>query len=352
MSYPQRMIQRFPNNPLILPSAVKPSSPEFEVLCAFNPGATSFDGKSLLLVRVAERPRQEPGYISTVVIDESQGGLKTLRFRLDDPDLDLIDPRIIRHREVNYLTSLSHFRTAISEDGRNFTISSEPALVGSGPYESYGVEDPRVVRLEDTFYVSYTGVSSLGVVACLARTEDFKTFEKLGVIFGPDNKDIAIFPEKIGGRYYTLHRPAVKHLGSLAIWLASSDNLQDWGQHQAIIAPRAGKWDCGRVGGGAPPIRTAEGWLNLYHASDANTRYCVGALLLDLQQPWKVIARAEEPILFPEAPYERQGFMPDIIFHNGLVEKEDGRLDIFYGGGDALTCGCTASVQDILRSLK
>ena len=111
VSYPQRMIQRFPNNPLILPSAVKPSSPEFEVLCAFNPGATSFDGKSLLLVRVAERPRQEPGYISTVVIDESQGGLKTLRFRLDDPDLDLIDPRIIRHREVNYLTSLSHFRT-------------------------------------------------------------------------------------------------------------------------------------------------------------------------------------------------------------------------------------------------
>jgi predicted GH43/DUF377 family glycosyl hydrolase len=346
------MIRRFPNNPLIAPGDVQPSRPGFEVLCAFNPGATSFEGKALLLVRVAERPVQEKGYVSTVVVDESNGDLKTLRFRLGDPELDLIDPRLIRYRGVTYLTSLSHFRVATTQDGRHFTLGSQPALTGSGRYESYGVEDPRVVRLENIYYISYTGVSALGVVACLARTKDFRDFEKLGVIFGPDNKDIAIFPEKIGGRYYTLHRPAVKHLGPLAIWLASSDNLTDWGQHQAIIAPRPGKWDSERVGAGASPLRTSEGWLNLYHASDEKTRYCIGALLLDLEEPWKVLARSQEPILIPETPYEREGFLPDIIFHNGLIQTDNDTLHIFYGGGDALTCGCTTSISDILNTLK
>ena len=346
------MIRRYPNNPLISPKDVKPSRPDFEVLCAFNPGATLFNGRKLLFVRVAERPIQEKGFISTVITDEISGGLKVLRFRLDDPDLDARDPRVIQYRGASYLTSLSHFRSATSEDGRNFTISSEPTLTGSGVYETYGVEDARIVRIEDVYYINYTGVSALGVVTCLARTNDFKTFDKLGVIFGPDNKDIAIFPEKIDGRYYTLHRPAVKHLGSLAIWLASSDNLLDWGRHRAVLTPRPGKWDCERVGGGAPPIRTAEGWLELYHASDENTRYCTGALLLDLKQPWKVIARAEEPFLVPEAPYEREGLLPNIVFHSGLVENGDGTLDLFYGGGDLLSCGCTVSIQDILGTLK
>jgi beta-1,2-mannobiose phosphorylase / 1,2-beta-oligomannan phosphorylase len=172
------------------------------------------------------------------------------------------------------------------------------------------------------------------------------------VIFGPDNKDIAIFPEKIDGRYYTLHRPAVKHLGTLAIWLASSDNLLDWGRHRVVLTPRPGKWDGERVGGGASPIRTVEGWLELYHASDENTRYCTGALLLDLKQPWKVIARSEEPFLFPEARYERAGLLPDIVFHSGLVENGDGTLDLFYGGGDLFTCGCTVPIRDILDSLR
>jgi predicted GH43/DUF377 family glycosyl hydrolase len=346
------MIQRFPNNPLIVPTEVKPSSPEFEVLCTFNPGATLYDGKTLLLVRVAERPVQEKGYISTVIIDESEGGLKVLRFRVDDPDLNALDPRIIRYRGVNYLTSLSHFRAATSEDGRHFTLGSDPVLTGSGIYETYGVEDPRIVRLEDAYYVSYTGVSALGVVACLARTNDFKNFEKLGVIFAPDNKDIAIFPEKIDGRYATLHRPAVKHLGAMAIWLASSGSLLDWGNHRALITPRPGRWDSERVGAGAPPIRTPEGWLNLYHGSDENTRYCIGALLLDLKQPWKVIARSREPIFFAETPYEREGLLRDIVYHNGLIDRGDGTLDIFYGGGDSLTCGCTASLRDILIRLK
>jgi beta-1,2-mannobiose phosphorylase / 1,2-beta-oligomannan phosphorylase len=346
------MIDRFPNNPLIVPEHVKASRPDFEVLCAFNPGATLFNGRKLLLVRIAERPIQEEGYLSTVITDGETGELKILRFRLDDPELDASDPRVFRYRDVNYLTSLSHFRTATSEDGRNFTIGQEPTLTGSGVYETYGIEDARIAKFEDAYYVSYAAVSALGVVTSLARTRDFRTFEKLGVIFGPDNKDVAIFPEKIGGRHYTLHRPAVKHLGNLAIWLASSENLLDWGRHQAIIGPRPGKWDCQRVGGGAPPIRTPKGWLELYHGCDETTRYCTGALLLDLEQPWKVVRRSEEPFLVPEALYEREGLLPNIVFHNGLIDNGDGTLDLYYGGGDRLTCGCQVSIQDILNTLK
>lgn len=346
------MIQRFPENPLIVPKDVKPSRPDFEVLCAFNPGATLFDGTRLLLVRVAERPRQEKGYVSTVITNQETGDLKVLRYKLDDPDLDASDPRVIRYRGVNYLTSLSHLRTATSKDGSNFTISPEPTLIGSGLYETYGIEDARITKLEDAYYINYTGVSALGVVTCLARTRDFQSFERLGVIFGPDNKDVAIFTEKIAGRHYTLHRPAVKHLGNLAIWMASSDNLLDWGRHQAIIGPRPGKWDSERVGAGASPIRTSEGWLELYHGCDENTRYCTGALLLDLEKPWEVVARSEEPFLVPEAPYERQGLLPDIIFHSGLIDNADGTVDLYYGGGDFLTCGCRVSIQEILDTLK
>jgi predicted GH43/DUF377 family glycosyl hydrolase len=346
------MIQRFPNNPLISPKDVKPSRSDFEVLCAFNPGAASYEDRKVLLVRVAERPLQEKSYISTAVIDGVTGELKIMRCPLDDPALDARDPRIFCYQGVTYLTSLSHFRTAISEDGKSFIIDSKPSLEPSGPYETYGIEDPRITKLEDTYYINYTGVSELGVVTCLARTRDFRAFEKLGVIFGPDNKDVAIFPEKIAERYYTLHRPAAKFVGSLAIWLASSDDLLDWGRHQAVIGPRRGQWDSQRVGAGAAPIKTPAGWLELYHGCDENTRYCTGALLLDLEKPWRVIARSREPLLIPEAPYEREGLLPNIIFHSGLIDNGDGTLDLYYGGGDLQTCGCRVSVQDILGTLK
>ena len=346
------ILTRFSTNPLVRVAEVKPSHPGLEVLGAFNPGATVFEGKKLLLVRVAERPVQEQGYISTAILNEESGEIEILRFRLDDPKLDASDPRLIRYNGVGYVTSLSHLRSAASDDGRSFEISDTPTLTGSGRYETYGIEDARIVQLDGYYYVNYSGASQLGVVTNLARTKDFQHFEKLGVMFGPDNKDIALFPEKIGGRYFALHRPALKHLGAMAIWIASSDNLRDWGRHEAVISPRAGYWDCERVGAGASPIKTSEGWLELYHGSDYNTRYCTGALLLDLEKPWKVIARSEQPFLYPAAPYELEGFMPNVVFHNGFIDTGDGSLDLYYGGADEITCGATVAIKDILATLK
>lgn len=346
------MIHRFADNPLFTPADLAPSRPGVEILCAFNPAATLFDGKRLILLRVAERAIPDPGCVATPVFDPESDEVRIEQFRLDDPDLEMSDPRMFTYKGEIYLTSLSHFRAATSEDGIHFTIDPGPTMFPEGPYEAYGIEDARIARIEGAFYLNYTAASSRGVVTALAKTCDFKTFERLGIIFGPDNKDVALFPEKIDGRYHALHRPAVKHAGMPSIWTASSENLLDWGRHEIVIGPRADRWDCERVGAGASPIKTPEGWLALYHAADHNTRYCLGALLLDLEKPWNVLARSKEPFFVPEAPYEVEGFMPNVVFHNGTIDPGDGTLELYYGGGDLVTCGARVKVADLLAHLR
>jgi predicted GH43/DUF377 family glycosyl hydrolase len=346
------IVDKFSCNPIVRPLDVKPSRADFEVVCSFNAGATLYNGETLLMLRIAERPVADKGWIATAEIDAESGEAKVLRFKADDPDLQEHDARGLVYRGKKYLTTLSHLRLARSRNGRNFIIDSVPTLTGSGVYETYGLEDARMVWIEGWCYINFSCASEWGCVTGLRRTRDFKTFEKLPVMFAPDNKDIALFPEKIGGRYYALHRPAVRHIGVMSIWLASSDNLQDWGDHHAVIAPRSGYWDSERVGAGASPIRTQEGWLELYHASDENVRYCTGAVLLDLEKPWKAIARSREPFLVPDQPYETSGFLPNVVFHNGYVEREPGILDIYYGAADELTCGASVKISDILDSLK
>ncbi len=347
------MLTRFDNNPILTPADVKPSSPEMEVLCAFNVGATVYNGETLLLVRVAERPVPEDGVVKTAFLDPEQpGGYRILSVRLDDPDLDASDPRVFDYRGVLYLTSISHLRIARSTDGRTFTVDEAPALFPEGPDEAYGIEDPRITELDGWHYINYSSIALRGVTTSLARTRDWKQFERLGIIFAPDNKDIAIFPERIGGRAWTFHRPSMKQLGAPSMWLASSENLLDWGGHRYLIGPRPGKWDSERVGCGAPPVRTEAGWLQFYHASDESIRYCSGALLLDLERPWIVLARSEHPLLEPTERYENEGLMPNVVFHNGLVDRGDGTIDLYYGGADTVTCGATVRTAEVLDWLR
>lgn len=346
------MIKRFIENPILSKHDVKPSRDDFEVMCAFNVGATRFNDEVVLLVRVAERPIPRPGYVATATLNVESGRIESMYVKRDDPGLHMVDPRVFTYKGVLYLTSISHLRLATSKDGRHFNVAGKPTFAPATSYETYGVEDPRITRLGDWYYVNYSGISLRGVLTALARTRDFIQFERLGVMFAPDNKDIAIFPEKINGRYYTFHRPSMKQFGAPSMWLASSENLIDWGRHEYVIGPRPGMWDSERVGCGAAPIRTPEGWLELYHASDEKVRYCTGAVLLDLEEPWKVIARSREPFLFPEAPYEMEGMMPNVVFHNGLVENGDGTLTLYYGATDDKTCGAVVAVADILNSLK
>jgi predicted GH43/DUF377 family glycosyl hydrolase len=345
-------IERFITNPLFTPADIKPSRPDVEIMCAFNPAATMFNGKRLLLLRVAEMAISDEGCIATPIFDPETSEVHIQQFKLDDPELELSDPRFFKHKGTIYLTSLSHFRIASSEDGLNFTIDDKPSIFPVGPYEAFGIEDARITKIDDIYYINYTAASDLGVVTSLITTKDFKHFERKGIIFGPDNKDVALFPEKINGRYQAFHRPSVVHTGMPSIWTASSENMLDWGRHEYVIGPRKDHWDCERVGAGSPPIKTAQGWLAFYHAADYNTRYCLGILLLDLEQPWKVIARSEVPFFIPETPYECEGgLMPNVVFHNGTIDLGDGTLELYYGGGDLVTCGARLKIAELLEQL-
>lgn len=345
------LFARFAQNPILRPADLKPSMPGMQIECLLNPGVFEFDGRVWLLVRVAEMPTQVEGRVSFPVYNGS-GKIEIRTFSKTDPHLDFSDPRVISYKGNDYLTTLSHLRLVCSENGIHFAEAEghEP-IFGQGPYETYGIEDCRVTRIGDIFHLTFTSVSSFGVGVGLITTADWKNFDRRGLIFGPHNKDCAIFSEKINGMYYALHRPSSPQLGGNYIWIAESPDLIHWGKHQCIATVRKGMWDSARVGAGAAPIRTPEGWLEIYHGADEKHRYCLGALLLDLKDPSKVIARSHEPIAEPTAPYERTGFFGNVIFTNGhLVDGDTIRL--YYGASDEVICGADVSILKILATLK
>ena len=346
--------KRFEHYPILLPRDVRPSMDGLVVECLLNPGVFRFQGRTWLLLRVAERPQQKEQTISTIVLDPTApGGLRIIEFRRDDPDLvyNESDPRGAIYKGRPYLTTLSHLRLASSADGVHFQVAAVPTLMGHGDLEAFGIEDCRVTEIEGCFYLTYTAVSASGFGVGLMSTEDWQHFTRHGMILPPNNKDCALFPEKIGGGYFALHRPTISAHGGNHIWLCKSPDLLHWGEHICIARTRPGMWDSVRVGAGASPLRTAEGWLEIYHGADEHNRYCLGALLLDADDPTKVIARSQEPLMEPGMDYELDGFFGSVIFTNGFVADGD-RLTIYYGASDQVVCGATLSISEILSTLK
>jgi len=302
------------------------------------------------LLRVAERPGQIEGKISFPVYN-SEGKIEILSFDKTDPDLDSSDPRIISYKKKDYLTTLSYLRLVCSEDGIHFyEPDGYPPIFGTGELESFGIEDCRVATLKDGFCLSFTEVSEFGVGVGLIRTNDWKNFSREGMILPPHNKDCAIFDEMIGGKYFALHRPSSPELGGNYIWLAESPDLIHWGKHKCIATTRHGLWDSNRVGAGGAPIRTVSGWLEIYHGADSNNRYCLGALLLDINDPSKVLARSIDPIMEPIKTYEQTGFFGNVIFTNGHYVKGDD-IFMYYGASDEVICGARFSISEILSGL-
>ena len=207
-------------------------------------------------------------------------------------------------------------------------------------------------RFEDGRYLlAYTAVSQWGNGVALRVTSDWKKFEHLGMIMLPANKDAAIFDSKINGRYVCLNRPSGVNLGGHFIWISFSNDLLHWGGHRPVARTRPGMWDSQRIGAGAAPIRTEEGWLEIYHGVDEGSRYCLGALLLDLNEPWKVLARSKEPIMEPVEDWEKKGFFGNVVFTNGHVVRGDEIL-LYYGAADTVTGGASFSIKRILESLR
>ncbi len=343
--------RRFAENPILKPADLRPSIDGMVVECLLNPGVFRFNGQTWLLVRVAERPAQKPGKTSFPILG-GNGELQILEFDNADPKLSLTDPRVIGYDGKDYLTTMSHLRLLASRDGVTFAEDpAYPQMFGQGEMESFGIEDCRVTQIGEAFFLTFTQVSEHGVGVGLRSTIDWHTIRPHGMIFPPHNKDCAIFDELIGGKYYALHRPSSPVLGGSYIWLAESPDLVHWGGHRCLAHSRPGMWDSGRVGAGAAPIRTPEGWLAIYHGADGDHRYCLGALLLDLDSPWKVLARSREPIMEPIADYERTGFFGNVIFTNGHVVDGD-EVTIYYGAADSVICAARLSIQDILETLR
>jgi predicted GH43/DUF377 family glycosyl hydrolase len=340
---------RFNENPILTPSDICPSHEGLKVECLLNPGVFKYQDKIWLLLRVAERPVQKENTISFPVLEN--GKMRILEFDKSAPDLDFSDPRIITYKGRIYLTTLSHLRLVCSENGTDFAETEHPPIIGQGDAESYGIEDCRVTQIGDTYYLTYTAVSENGYGVSMMSTSDWLNFHRHGMIFPCPNKDCAIFPEKINGQYWCLHRPRGVDIGGNYIWTSVSNDIEYWGRHVCIAKTRPGMWDSERIGAGASPIKTKKGWLEIYHGTDANHRYCLGAMLLDLNDPARVLARSQEPIMEPITDYEKKGFFGNVIFTNGHIVNGD-TATIYYGASDEVVCGATLSIKAILDTLK
>jgi predicted GH43/DUF377 family glycosyl hydrolase len=254
----------------------------------------------------------------------------------------------------------SSIHVARSDDGvSNWRIESEPLLAYGQPglrYEQWGCEDARVVRFEEQscWYITYTAYSPAGAAVGLARTCDLSEVERVGLIFSPSNKDAALFPRKIRGRYVVLHRPDAGG-GIENIWVAFSEDLFYWGEPHVVLEEGAGPaWDAVTVGTGPPPIETEQGWLLLYHGvkmHGSQRIYRVGAALLDIDDPHKVRARTASNIFKPTEDYEFTGLMPNVVFPTGTLLRGD-ELWMYYGAADTSVCLATARLSDILDRLQ
>ena len=256
---------------------------------------------------------------------------------------------------VEDMRGFSHLTVARSADGfTNWEIDPRPTLEAdqSSHEERWGLEDPRIVWLEEQkqFAITYVSFSEGGPVVSLAITKNFKTFARLGALLPPEDKDACLLPRRFRGRFALIHRPIVR--GEAHIWISFSPDLKHWGDHRLLIRTRSGYWECHRVGLACQPIEIPQGWMVFYHGvriTSAGAIYRLGLALLDLEEPWKTLRRGDEWVLGPREPYERIGDVNDVVFPTGVVvHKETNQLNLYYGAADSTVAVATANLSDCI----
>lgn len=329
-----------------------------DIVGVFNPGAAELNGKVILLTRVAERPRKAPdGYTALPRMDSAKGLVVDMA---RDEELELVDARVVRIKATGEvrLTFISHLRVFYCGDGRFVEGSESARFFPQTFYESYGVEDPRITQLNDQYWITYVAVSKHGACTALASTEDFKEFKRHGIIFPVENKDVVLFPELVNERAAALHRPnGATPFTAPEMWLASSPDLHTWGVHVPLQIGSGSDWDASRVGAGAPPIAVKSGWLEIYHGNQKGQsqgdvgRYAAGAVVLDRNYPQRVVRKSTGPIFVPEEDFEREGFVPNVVFPTGIIRRDD-KLLVYYGAADESTGVVEFKLADVITATK
>lgn len=321
-------LRRYEGNPIL-----KPRGDGWESLEAYNPAAVYLDGKIHLLYRATG------DYVNYV---------SNLGHAIFDENLNLVE----RFDDPCFTPSLELWERSV-EDARLIPLAGRlymTYVITATPCPPYSVRRrlglPPVPQVRTRI--------SLAEVTC---ESDRMSFQRLGIItpYGSNQRDTVLFPEKIGGRYAALHRPSA-WIGPdyptdiPGIWFAFLDDLSGGMHGHRLVMKSEQRWEGRKIGPGAPPIKTDEGWLLIYHGVSKNREYRAGAALLDLEEPWKVIARLSEPILEPEEEYERVGDVPNVVFPEGAVTIGD-ELIVFYGGADEVCCAATVNRDALVNYL-
>jgi predicted GH43/DUF377 family glycosyl hydrolase len=342
---------------LLQPADVPPLQNNWEVVGVFNPGVTEFRGEVVLMARVAERPSSRHAGFVALPRWKSTGGVAV--DWIAEANVDSVDARVVRVAPAGRvrLTFASHLRLVNCGTGRTVKSIESINFLPVNRCEEYGVEDARITRIDDRYYVTYVAVSRHGAATALASTVDFRSFTRHGIIFPPENKDVVLFPERFGDRYCALHRPtAATPFTAPEMWIAWSHDLEHWGRHEPILLAGGHPWASGRVGAGTPPIRVDEGWLVIYHANRRPAgpgqvgQYVAAAMLLDADQPGRIIGQSAKPLFVPTEVFERDGFVPDVVFPTGTVVRGDTVL-VYYGASDTSIGLVELSLSNILSSL-
>ena len=348
---------------LITPEMIKPSSKELKVIGTINPAAVRRkDGKIILYVRVIEQLKvlEDKKYCySPRMVGKNRYKIKIDKFNKlnisKNSDFD-----IIFKDSTKRLTFVSHLRKVIlDESGFNIlSIDKNPSFYGISSDSELGVEDPRIVKIGDKYIMTYVSLSRKeNISTSIAFSKDLKKWDRKGIIFGEQDKDVVIFPDKIKGKYVAFDRPEGNFEFTLPhIWIGYSDDLLSWGDLKSINLLKKSDGDYGRIGPGCPPIKTDKGWLLIYHTvrgDDNLSIYSGSAALFDLKNPRKLLLKSD-PILIPKAEYELRLYQKKrIIFPTGIVVDEDNKdLLIYSGGGDVVTSVRRVSLKKVMDSLK
>jgi predicted GH43/DUF377 family glycosyl hydrolase len=234
------------------------------------------------------------------------------------------------------------------------TLSADPKRF---PEELWGIEDPRITFIPELgrYAVVYTAYTHDGPGVALALTDDFRRFERYGLIMQPEDKDAALLPRRIGGQWALIHRPVSAPKAHM--WISYSPDLRSWGNHKLMLEARRGAWwDANKIGLSSPPIETPQGWLVIYHGVRMTASGCIyrlGLALFDLENPDRCLKRGDEWIFGPETPYERHGDVDDVVFPCGCILAPDGdTLSLYYGAADSSIALATGSIRLMLEWLE